>query len=74
MHKLLLENIVLWGNNDLVFRLKLVNFQETTVFLHRFTGLKKNTERERKREGERNKKGKRITFLWRGNIVCQVQD
>ncbi|ESR44937.1 hypothetical protein CICLE_v10003110mg [Citrus x clementina] len=30
MHKLLLENIVLWGNNNLVFRLKLVNFQETT--------------------------------------------
>lgn len=53
MHKLLLENIVLWGNNNLVFRLKLVNFQETTDFLHRFMGLKKKTQREKEKERER---------------------
>lgn len=54
MHKLLLENIVLWGNNNLVFRLKLVNFQETTDFLHRFMGLKKK-HRERKKKRGREK-------------------
>lgn len=56
MHKLFLENKGLWRNNNFLFRLKLVNFQETTDFLSQIYNNKKKKAKEREREREIRKK------------------